>query len=602
MIIEFGVTILSYLLLFIPGVLLSYILFPKTDIIERSAYSVAMAYSIKIIFTFFISLFAVSSAFLAGAIWIAIILIILLIFFFTKNPKKTNFNKHIIYLLILGFLGFVFRIWFRSPIKYYRNCYEYATKFVKGIVPDLGFYTGMAQNHSYYVLGKTNDFSTFINTALSNQFFQVFIWCFIYLCFLYILFKKFNKNDHIFWAIALFSLGPIEIFTNAQPVMLLSYASVFSLLILLKNNSWNFFAFLILLSVSLAMCYYTATMVIILISLGFITSLAIKLFFKKPKNIKNLLFNRTLIMYLFIFLLSLSLLLLITKMQKFTVNMIKDTSNIQYSFNVNSDNQTNYNQPETNTSNEAVIPGGLNPYKDPVFMGFSAMGWQSILFILCGFSFAIYIAHKIIKKDLSDDDKNLLICTLPIALLSLGFFYMGYPARAFSYVSFFSILAININKKYYKIFFISAIIFILITCFLVAKDKRSAYEGSLGEINGALAIKDSFSGIIFTDECFANQLVLNDYYKVTGADDKDPIINTLFYQNNKDIFFKTISTMNKSGIPYIATTERMRNKYILMTNYQQKPITSSYLYDTYLQKVYDNNDVKVYSTNINTPK
>ncbi|MDP3027155.1 MAG: hypothetical protein Q8N63_05575, partial [Nanoarchaeota archaeon] len=165
----------------------------------------------------------------------------------------------------------------------------------------------------------------------------------------------------------------------------------------------------------------------------------------------------------------------------------------------------------------------------------------------------------------------------------------------FDYFAFFGLLVLKIPKKYLKIFLILSFIFLLITGFYVSENKKVFFETSDREIEGAFWVNNSIKGKIFSDQPFINQLVLNGYYNVTGANDNDVMVYNLFYQDNLSVFLNTTSTLSKDlGVSYIALTKRMEEKYILMVNVHQKHLTNINIYEENLKKVYDNEDVRVY--------
>ena len=184
-------------------------------------------------------------------------------------------------------------------------------------------------------------------------------------------------------------------------------------------------------------------------------------------------------------------------------------------------------------------------------------------------------------------------------MLGFALLYVNYPARVFDYLSFFAILALKIPKKYFKIFLLISFIFLAITNIYVINDKRVFFQVSAGELAAASEIAGkNFNGRFFSDECFVNRLVLNDYYNVTGTDDKNKILEGLFYSADESMFKNAVNSLKNNGVSYIATTKRMREEYILMVNFPQGPLINEYLYKKDLNKVYDNGDVEVYSTKI----
>jgi hypothetical protein len=130
----------------------------------------------------------------------------------------------------------------------------------------------------------------------------------------------------------------------------------------------------------------------------------------------------------------------------------------------------------------------------------------------------------------------------------------------------------------------------------VGKDKIIFLENPQGEIDAAKNAFSVLDGRVFSDERFVNNLVLRGYYKVTGAGDDDPILIGLFYTRDKDLFLKSIDSLKNKGIKYIATTKRMREKYILMLDYPKTRLINSDLYEENLNKIYDNGDVRIYDT------
>jgi len=128
----------------------------------------------------------------------------------------------------------------------------------------------------------------------------------------------------------------------------------------------------------------------------------------------------------------------------------------------------------------------------------------------------------------------------------------------------------------------------------MAEAKRVFFETSDKEIEGAREISDFLEGKIFSDMFFANQLISNGHFNVTGTDDNDQLVYNLFYQNDSSVFLDAIEFLDDSGVDYIALTKRMENQYILMVNFPQKPLIAIELYEENLIKVYDNRDVKVY--------
>lgn len=519
----------------------------------------------------------------------------------------------------MSLVGFAFKLWFFLPVKNFSGCYDYAVKFIRGTVPNLGFYTGMAIDHSYYILGKLNGFVSFLDI---NSYLQIFLSVFVYLGFLYILFKAYKKTGVALWFFALLSVFPIELFQNLDiGILLISYISIISLFILIKKNNWGFFILCLIISGLLAVQYYTATMAIILISLGFTIAILIKSFIKY-KNIKStfksIFQDKHFLMYLLVLIISSLLMLLFTEMWNFTGGKLQNVSDINHTVSYistvaenstqNIINNSTKNVASNNTQNIANVTSNstqnianvTDSYQAQRFFGFSAIGWQSIFFVFCGFTFVLYAILCLFKKTpWGKDDEDILYGIIPISMLGLAFLYINYPARIFDYLSFFAILALKIPKKYLKFFLLISFIFMAISNIYAINDKRIFFGASDGELAAAREIAvNNLNGRIFSDECFADKLILSDYYSVTGTDDKDEIVKGLFYSADESMFKNAVNNLKNSGVSYIATTKRMRNEYILMLNFPQKPLTNENFYKKDLNKIYDNGDVEVYSAKI----
>ena len=80
-----------------PGFFLSYIIFSKSDIIERLTYSIVLAsllFSITFVFSHILQILD-----LLKIIWIFLILLFLGIILFKKKNYKTHFNKDVYYII-----------------------------------------------------------------------------------------------------------------------------------------------------------------------------------------------------------------------------------------------------------------------------------------------------------------------------------------------------------------------------------------------------------------------------------------------------------------------------------------------------------------------
>jgi len=614
MLIELCLAILKMVLSFLPGILLCYVLFPKSDIIERSAYSIILAASIFVIGRTLLGFLQINSMTIAFLTWAALILILILLLMKGKN-YKTLYNKNIVWIVIFSIIGALWRQRFIKSIDNFGNAYAYSSIFIKGSVLDLGFYTGMALDHANYILTEMNEFFRFL--IVKCTFLSLFLTVYIYVALIYRVFKTFRNRKLGLIASALLCIGPVEIFhstiTQNLPQISVSYISVFLLFLLYKSENKNLFGLFTLTFIAcftMLLTYYTASVVIVLLSIGFLIAISIKEILKNKsisKSMRNIFKNKKWKVFFFILVVSLIYLFIASNMKTYTINRVNNASIIQETiktFLMTIENVTKTEITENGTIITRTISIRhfephfvLNPYKSPRFFGLSAIGWQSLFFLLCGATFIITI---ILKRAFSKENLDLLLSLIPVTLVSFGFYYVNLPTRIFDYFAFFGLLCLQIPKKYYKIFLIVSLAFIFLTGYQVAQDKKIFFENSDKLIEGAEWINSSLKGKVFSDQSFVNQLVLAGYYNVTGTSDNDIIVWNLFYQNNESLFLDTIFFL-KQGLEadYIAITQKMEEDYILMLDIPQKPITNLELYEKNLKKVYDNGDVKVYYTYTN---
>ena len=435
----------------------------------------------------------------------------------------------------------------------------------------------MAIDHSrfigIYVFYKISQFLS-INKITDNSFLEIFLITFLFLGFLYLIFSIYRDKKIAYLGIALMALGPIEIFYTTLNFFghPFSYITLFSLFLLYKSNTKGHFQIALLLSIAMMLCYFTSSIVNFLAALGFIAILFLKDFYETKniaRSVINSFKNKKILLFGLIAIVSLAFIF-----WHFEKN---NSSNI-----------------ELITEHITTYP--IIKYQDPLFLGLSAIRWQMAFFFLCGLTFIFYIIRK---RDFSENNIDLLLCLIPILIVSYAFLHGNLPTRIFNYFAFFGLLVIKIPKRYFKIFSILAFIFILISSFYVAEAKKVFFETPDKEIEAALWIKNTKEGKVFSDQKFINQLILNGYYNVTGANDDDPLVYKLFYQNNSPVFISAINYLkNNLAVEYLVVTKRIQEKYILMMNIPQKPLTNIELYENSLIKIYDNNDVRIYKTEL----
>lgn len=548
---------------------------------------------------------------LALSLLLLILIFALIIFRNVKNKNKlykTLYNKNVWFVFLFSIIGTLWRYWFIKSTENFESPYAYANKFLGGLVPDLGFYTGMAQDHANYPAKKILEY--FFNYfSINLGILDIFILVFLYLGLIYILFSAYRKEKFLaYLGVILLSLGPVEIFHSTLFFLadFVTYIALFSLFLFFKSENKNIFWISFFLSVLSAITYYTNTMVIILGSFGFIIALIIKEYLlRKSLSYKDILKNKKVIGFFIIFAITFFYLMFISGMENFTVNSTKNSQGLQqvaYNLKINTSqgkegvNGLGNENLEAKMQNNPSFYYSYTKYRDPYFFGLSAITWQSLFFFLCGSTFILYL---IFKRDFCRENLDLLLCLIPVLIISFGFFYKNYPTRAIDYVVFLGLMILSIPKKYYKIFLVLAMIFIALTCMQTADDKRIFFENPQKEIDAAKDVVSLLNGKIFSDQIFIKDLILQGYYNVTGASDDNPFLIGLFYTNDKDFFLRSIEALKSGDVDYIVITKRMEEKYILMLNYPKKNIINSDLYENNLFKVYDNGNVRIYSTNTN---
>jgi len=575
------------------GILLGFLIFPKLNVLERSVFSLALSTGFLGIVSVTLHLFNTfnQTSFSISAICSIIVFSAIIS---TKRKKldyyKTEYDKSIYFVLAFSLFG---TLWRYFCFKYFalssfalNNAYEYSFKFIGKTVPNLGFYTGMAQDKSGYIGVVAGD--KILEWMHINPQIALFLATFLFLGFIFLLFKEYRTDKRLaYLGVALLAIGPIELFYQNTSIYghALSYIILLPLFLFFKSKNLKIFWVCLLLSVIMMTTYYTSSVTVALCCLGFLLALSLKSFSL------NLFKNKKFWGFLIIFLIIICNILLLSNMTKYTMGRASDFSDEKIVQNrIRSAGPINIDTP-TNPKNIEWSQQESTLYQDPIFLGLSAIRWQALFFFLCG---ALFLLRLSVKQKISQEEIDLLLCLIPVAIISYGFFHVNLPARIFDYFAFSGLLVLGLPKKYFKTIFIILLGFILLTGAYVAKDKKIFFELSAKEYSGAEDIKNEVEGKIFSDQVFANQLISQGFYNVTGADDKSQLVRDLFYQNNEPIFINAINSLHENGVDYIALTKRMKEKYVLMVNYPQKAVLSFSLFEKNLEKIYDNKDVSVY--------
>jgi len=593
----FIASLLGITLFFLPGTLLSYIIFQKCDNIERAAFALTLSVCFATLTSLILNYFGWLLLSVIIGTWIFSSIVLLLIIKIKDIQNQTVFNQDIIYIGIFTLIGGLWRLFFRIPIKNHSGAYKYAFKNWNNI-PDLEFYTGMVIDHSHY-LGTTTTGFVYNALSINNKTISIFLITFLFLSYIYLIFREYRGTSMAKLGVGLMALGPIEIFHTTLSITghPFSYIALFVTFLYFKSEKRGLNWLLALSVISMLLSYYTASMIMLLSSIGFVAALLLKEVIRSPRSRNNILFaftQKKVLVFIILFALSMVHITYFSKMSKFISARLPSIEKIELKQPFPTSKVPTQKKTQLLKISRKLLPSTNQTYwlKDPTFLGLSSIGWQSLFFLLCGLTFII---HILLSKVHFLNNIGLAAALIPVSIVSAAFMYANYPARIFDYFAFFGLLVLSIPKKYMKMFTVLSFIFIYYTSYNVMTERRMYFHNSDKVVGGAIWAKKNLKGKIFSDQTFVNSLILNDYTQVSGEGDQSPVVYSLFYQKDPETFRKGINfLLSQKGVAYIATTKKMRKNYILMLDRPQKPLINQSLYDNLLMKIYDNNDVKIY--------
>lgn len=574
-------------LFLISGLLLSYILTPRQGLLSRSVQS--LLFSVCVTGILAVVLLAAKAfseeSFVVSLVCVDITLLMYVKFVLLASKKwsdvfETSNDRDMWFVSICAGVGAVWRMWFAKSLVQINDPYNYAFTFVGKSVPDLGFYTGMAADRVNYIglvaLEKVQQ--VFLAPYV---FVHYWLTTFLFLGLVYMIVVAYRNSKVLARiAISLMCLGPIELFYALSLFTghSLAYLCILPMFLFFKTRQREIYTICILMAVLMVCTYYTATIVTLLTAGGLVAAVILRGLLYKVSYVKQVVCFASIVAIASLSIVSNSSLAL------FSIGKLSDNSDVRVAINSLRSNQL---------SDTGEIVQNMTVYKDPTILGFSAIRWQMIFFFMCGCTlFVCLIKKRSIDQEISD----LLFASIPVLIVSVSFFYANYPTRIFDYFAFFGLLVLCIPRRRYIAFIVAGSVFILTSSFLVAKDKRVFLSIPSGEVQGAVEISHAYTGVIFTDIVFANQLISNGYYKVTGTHDKDSLVYNLFYQKDKKIFAEAVANLHRQGVRFIALTKRMKDQYILMVNYPQQAMVNEDMYEgeSLLKKVFDNGDVQLF--------
>jgi hypothetical protein len=610
---QFFLNLAGTILFFIPGTILTRILFKKTTLSEFLSYSVIISFFVSTILSlclFKIGIFSSFSLFIS----IIILSVFLLLVIFLKRKKFTLlYDKKTFWLMFLfAISGTLWRWFFRFKTNFWGdgitshiNSAVTQNLFYNGIsnfsVPDVGFYTGMMVDHSKLFAGGLA--SNFYYSVGLTGFFETFLAVFILSFFTYKVIYLYRKNISLafFGAFIVAVIGPVEIWQNTLTFLggNLVYVGLIALFILYLEKEKSFFYLCLIIASTLSLSYYTAGLVLILTSSGFLISFFIRGFLEHQEKsffekIKFIVHEKKFREYFLILVLILILFFtfagesLITHAENTAVSAAQNAYSSSLSLFIDLSN--------LKIVDNSISPSPIYPYVNYYkFLRISPLNWQNLIILLMGFTFLIKLCLDVNKsKKIPEEDKPLLVTMLPAYILALAFALIHYEQRSFSYLLFFMILIVKIPKKFFYFFVIFCVLFFFTTGYFNNMERIIFYDNSEGEIDGALWVSQNLDGKILSDEKFISLLINKKYYNVTGFPDDSPFTEPIFYSNDLNTTLNALKSLN---VTYFISTKRMREKYILMLNFPQQPMSSNLLYSKNFNLVYNNSDVEIYFIN-----
>ncbi|MBD3262730.1 MAG: hypothetical protein GF334_13855 [Candidatus Altiarchaeales archaeon] len=575
-----------FILFLLTGALTSHLIYPRLKIIKRIVYCLLLSVSLTQIMGVALIYAGLNTPENLTLLLAGFNLIVAALLHLKRGVDfKTFYEDDLKYVLGFSFLGALFRLWFWDSIYKPSDAYAYAYRFIGKQAPDLGFYTGMAADRSPYIGLEASELIS--GHLIPHPATSTFLITLTYLGFIYIVFKQYRDRRHALLGVALMSLGPIELFhlTTSLAGHSLSYVILFPLFLLYTSRENKIIWIILPYAVAMNFTYYTASMITLIASLGFTLST----YLRDLNQSRNPLYSlrktaenpKTRAYLTLAFIVGLHVYLL-SNMWEYSLGTAQD--------------QTTLDKAVMSLTQAKAAQGTYQDtvYRNPEILFLSAIRWQALYFLFLGLTFLI---HLLWRGRFTEQDVNLFLCLIPVALVSYGFIHVNLTARVFDYFAFYALMAARIPKKHYKNFFILSAVFILLTTLQVAQDKKVFFETPVGEVQAAQWISQSLRGRVFSDQFFINQLILKGYYNVTGAREDNPLVLDLFYRENQSLFLDAIQRLNTYSVDYVALTGRMRDEYVLMLNQPQKPLGNTDFFGETLKKTYDNGDVRVYELN-----
>lgn len=591
------------LLMLIPGVLLSYLLFSRLPAYLRITYTLLLSVSLANAITFILSSVR---AFSADALIITVLLSIpLLGLILYRNRTRLAAHPAEIRATIgigaFALIGTAWRWYFRNSANSWGDGFASRVSAVLnqptaqsggsvGEIPDLNFYTGVVADYAPYQTPRLL-YSALKELGAYDQYLFTFFAVFVLASLAYTCIMLYSKRaDLAYLGSFIIALGPIEIWHTTFTITGgdLSYAALMVLFIAMRERTRAYAVLAGIVSFVMAITYHTGSIVLLIASLGFAATILLRTVLARANHkssAKTLLSRSDLITCIVIALISASI--LFTFHATTTARHVTEPTLIAYDSLLEIGEQS---EPDGAPQSDRVIstPRPTYPYEsEATFAGLSAITWQNIVLLLIGSTFFVHIlTHR-----RTDHDLDTFYAIVPAALVGLAFVAVNMEQRSFTYLAFFAFTALRVPRSISRFVIVIIVAFFVLTGYVVASERVAFYTNAPGELDAARWVANSLNGTVISDSRFSSLLIAETYYDVDGFSDISPHMYTVFYSAEPTDPARSLCELNAS---YFVSTDRMREGHILMANFPSMPSTNIETMRAVYPIVYDNGDAIVF--------
>lgn len=274
------------ILFFLPGILLNFLIFRSASLLERTVYSLVLGTSLVTISGMLLaSLSLFTELYLISSLSFLSLVFSLLLFWKGKKGSRTKYDGVFLLLFVIAVAGALWRLYLVSDIPNFGNAYGYSFYLIEksvlenhsiwGELPRLNLYTGMVLDHAKYP-GGTLASLAWRWLSGSADFLRVFFAAYILCGFSYIVVNEFTeRRDLALIASLVLAAGPVEIWHMTLNFFghFMIFPLIFSLFLVFRRNERAGIYLILPVSLAALMSYYTAAVVMLLSSMGFILAL-----------------------------------------------------------------------------------------------------------------------------------------------------------------------------------------------------------------------------------------------------------------------------------------------------------------------------------------